>query len=78
MTAVVDVKPAKAPDPGLYRQDDGTVVLVRLSKRGNWYAVGLRRRPDFTLERKYLGHHTKGLHPGNMLDVEQATDWLVG
>lgn len=75
--AVVDVKPAKAPTPGLYRQDDGTVALVKTTKRGTWYAVGIRRRPDFTLERTYLGHHTKGLHAGTMLSVEEATDWLV-
>ena len=76
-TPVVDVKPPRAPECGLYRQDDGRVVLVKKSKR-SWYAIGLRRRPDFTLERDYLGHHTKGLYPSSMLTVEEATDWLVG
>jgi hypothetical protein len=52
------------------------VTLVQVSGTGNWYATSIRRRPDFSLERKYLGRHTRGLY--NPVDLERATDHLCG
>lgn len=66
----------RAPEPGFYPQPDGTVALVQVSRSGNWYAIGLRRRPDFSLERTYLGRHTRGLY--NPVSLAEATDHLCG
>lgn len=67
---------ADTPCPGYYPQSDGTVILVQTSRHGHWYGIQLRRRPDYSLERKYLGRHTDGLH--SPVSLEEATDHLCG
>jgi hypothetical protein len=68
-------KPAwRDPEPGYYPQDDGSVALVRISSTGNWYAIGVTRRPDGSLAKEYLGRHTRGLV--NPVSLEEATEHL--